>query len=168
MALTLRAVVPSDLPSLTRAQAAWGDRFEFFGFAPSNGYERWYAETGCLSDDNGMLVVDLDGSVAGQVHWWAVEYGPGVSNRAMRMGIALVPEERGKGYGAQAQRMLAEYLFATTVVERIEAGTDISNLPEQRALEKAGFRRDGVLRGAQYRDGTWHDLAFYSRLRSDD
>jgi RimJ/RimL family protein N-acetyltransferase len=59
-------------------------------------------------------------------------------------------------------------LFSTTTVERIEAGTDIGNLAEQRALEKAGFRRDGVLRGAQYRAGTWYDLAFYSRLRSDD
>jgi RimJ/RimL family protein N-acetyltransferase len=59
-------------------------------------------------------------------------------------------------------------LFATTLAEGIEAGADTSNLPEQRALEEAGLRRDGVLRGAQYREGTWHDLAFYSRLRGDD
>ena len=36
-----------------------------------------------------------------------------------------------------------------------------------RALEKAGFTREGVLRGAQFRRGEWHDLVSYARLRND-
>jgi RimJ/RimL family protein N-acetyltransferase len=38
---------------------------------------------------------------------------------------------------------------------------------EQRALEKAGFSRDGVMRHAQYRDGEWRDIVMFSRLRTD-
>jgi RimJ/RimL family protein N-acetyltransferase len=72
---------------------------------------------------------------------------------------------RGQGFGSQAQRLLADYLFATTAVNRIEAGTDVENLIEQRSLEKAGFIREGVLRGAQYRAGAWHDLVVYSVVR---
>jgi RimJ/RimL family protein N-acetyltransferase len=34
-------------------------------------------------------------------------------------------------------------------------------------LEKAGFARDGVIRGSQFRAGAYHDLVIYSRLRSD-
>lgn len=43
----------------------------------------------------------------------------------------------------------------------------MTNLPEQRALDKAGFTREGVLRGAQWRLGSWHDMVLFSRLRAD-
>ena len=36
-----------------------------------------------------------------------------------------------------------------------------------RSLEKAGFIREGALRGAQFRAGGYHDLVGYSILRSD-
>jgi RimJ/RimL family protein N-acetyltransferase len=72
------------------------------------------------------------------------------------------------GHGSAAQRMLAGYLFATTPVNRVEASTDVENIAEQKALERAGFTREGVLRGAQFRDGGWHDLVGYARLRDDN
>ena len=68
---------------------------------------------------------------------------------------------------ARAQRLLAEHLLATTPSHRVEASTDVENVAEQRALERAGFVREGILRGAQFRDGTWHDLVLFSLLRSD-
>jgi RimJ/RimL family protein N-acetyltransferase len=74
---------------------------------------------------------------------------------------------RGRGHGAEAQRQLAAYLFAHTRVERLEASTDVENTAEQRALERAGFAREGILRSAQFRDGTFHDLVLYGRLRGD-
>ncbi|MFB9895158.1 GNAT family N-acetyltransferase [Planobispora takensis] len=40
-------------------------------------------------------------------------------------------------------------------------------MAEQRALKKAGFTREGVLRGAGFRAGEWHDGVLYSFLRSD-
>jgi len=165
--LTLRPMNDGDLPFLPSANANWGDELEFFGFRPTNDFDRWYAESGCLDLDAGLLIVDLDGAMVGRLTWHLVEYGPGQTSSAARIGAAMLPEERGKGYGSRAQRLLADYLFETTLVNRVEAGTDVTNIAEQRALEKAGFVRDGVMRGAQYRNGTWHDIALYSRLRSD-
>ena len=43
----------------------------------------------------------------------------------------------------------------------------MENLAEQRALERAGFTREGGLRHAQFRDGEFRDLVLYSRLRGD-
>ncbi len=63
--------------------------------------------------------------------------------------------------------MLARYLFAHTTVHRIEASTEMGNLAEQRALEKAGFTREGVRRGTGWRDGAWRDGVTYSLLRTD-
>ena len=78
-----------------------------------------------------------------------------------------MPRCRGRGFGGPAQRALAEYLLATTNVMRIEASTQVANVAEQRALDKAGFTREGVLRAAQFHDGEWRDLVQYSFLRSD-
>ena len=119
------------------------------------------------ADTGRAAVVSSQGALLGSVSWHIVRYGPNPGCRAWNIGINLVPDARGHGYGAEVQRMLAEHLLATTDVDRIEAATDVENLPEQRALEKAGFTREGVLRGAQFRAGARHDLAVYSLLRGE-
>ena len=78
-----------------------------------------------------------------------------------------MPDARGHGYGVEAQALVAPFLFETTPVNRIEAQTDIENVAEQRALEKAGFVREGVIRGSQFRAGAYHDLVSYSILRDE-
>jgi RimJ/RimL family protein N-acetyltransferase len=83
------------------------------------------------------------------------------------IGIWLRPEHRGRGLGRQAQRQLAELFFAHTTVHRVEAHTDVENVAEQRALEAAGFTREGITRGAQWRDGAYHDGILYAVLRTD-
>jgi aminoglycoside 6'-N-acetyltransferase len=128
--------------------------------------QRWEVD-GLISEDEGHLVICHDGKPVGVLQWHVVTYGPNRGSRAVNLGIAITPSARGLGIGSRAQRQLADYLFAQTVVHRVEASTDITNLPEQRALEKAGFSRDGVLRGAQFRLGEWHDMVVYSRLRTD-
>ena len=40
-------------------------------------------------------------------------------------------------------------------------------MAEQRALEKAGFTREGILRGTTFRQGRWHDQVIYSVLRDE-
>src|SRR6185503_20615325 len=115
------------------------------------------------NERNGMLIVELvDGArPIGSVGWHLERYGPNPESNALNFGIELIPEARGKGYGTEAQAQLVAYLFATTEVNRVEAGTDIDNLPEQRSLEKAGLRREGVMRGSQFRRGAYRDLVVY-------
>lgn len=114
-----------------------------------------------------LVVRAQDGVPIGDVNWHPVWYGPNSRSRALNIGINLVPAERGRGYGTEAQRLLALHLFATTGVYRVEASTDVENVAEQRSLEKAGFHREGVLRGAQHRAGAWHDLVQYGMVRAD-
>jgi RimJ/RimL family protein N-acetyltransferase len=115
----------------------------------------------------GRVFVLADGVVVGDMSWHAEWYGPTAGSRALNIGIALTAESRGRGVGSRAQRLLAEHLFATTDVTRVEASTDVENIAEQRALEKAGFTREGVLRSAQARADGLHDLVVYSILRED-
>ena len=117
--------------------------------------------------ERGTMIVELtaDATPIGTVSWHAVRYGPNLESLSWNIGINLVPDARGRGYGGEAQRLLADWLFATTPANRVEAMTDVENAPEQRALEKFGFVREGVLRGSQFRAGAWHDLVVYSLLR---
>ena len=114
-----------------------------------------------------LAVTDGDDVLLGTVGWIQVVHGPNRGSTALNIGISLRPPARGRGHGTRAQRMLAEYLFAGFPVHRIEASTDVANVVEQRALASAGFVREGLLRGAQWRHGAWHDLVQYSRLRTD-
>ena len=90
-------------------------------------------------------------------------YGPNAGSRAMNMGISVVDAYRGQGIGSIAQRLLAEELHAQGVV-RVEASTDVKNIAEQRALAKAGFECEGVLRSAQERADGRHDLQVWSHI----
>lgn len=93
----------------------------------------------------------------------AVYYGPTPGSRTLNIGISLVEEYRGRGFGATAQRLLAEHLHARGVV-RVEAQTDVTNIAEQRALARAGFELEGVLRQAQGRADGLHDIQVWSHI----
>jgi RimJ/RimL family protein N-acetyltransferase len=145
--------------------------FNDFGEPPERrrSYREMLASGPLLDENHGELVVERleDGQPIGTIGWHAAWNGPNHESRAWNIGISLIPEARGFGHGVEAQRLLAAHLFATTDVNRVEASTDVDNIAEQRALEKAGFVREGVQRGAQFRAGAYHDLIVYSRLRDD-
>jgi RimJ/RimL family protein N-acetyltransferase len=146
-----------------------GGGYNDFG-RPPRPVDREALRRGALRDDhNGVFLIErlADGEIVGTIGYRRTQYGPNAESAAMMIGIELLAEARGRGYGAEAQHQMADWLFAHTAVNRVEAATDADNLPEQRSLEKAGFVRDGLIRGSQYRAGGYHDLVFYGRLRTD-
>ena len=164
----LRALRESDLDALAANHTPAADPWNYFEVGPVNQPHRRFASSGGIEDGAGTLVVETtDGTLVGSVSWHTVHHGPSAACRALNIGISLFPEHRGRGYGSAAQRQLAEYLFSTDVVERIEASTDVDNVAERRALESAGFSEEGVMRHAQFRAGKWRDVVLYSRLRDE-
>jgi RimJ/RimL family protein N-acetyltransferase len=83
------------------------------------------------------------------------------------VGIWLAEAARGRGVGTLAQQLVVDLLFRHTTANRVEAHTDVENVSEQRALEKAGFTQEGVIRGSQWRNGSYHDGYLYSILRAE-
>ncbi len=135
-------------------------------------YDAWPDGPRIQPDRMGRLLVELTDAegvmaVAGTVSWHRELYGPNEGSHAWNIGIGLTDAARGHRVGTVAQRLLAEWLLARTAVFRIEASTDVTNVPEQKSLERAGFTREGVLRSAQERVDGRHDLYVYSLLRSD-
>jgi RimJ/RimL family protein N-acetyltransferase len=164
--LALRPVAEEDLPLLDRlAQdpAAAGE-YAWSGWRNLLSFRQGWAEDRLVGDDGGVLLIARGTERIGFVSWFQVDFPP---SYYWSMGIALLPEARGRGYGTQAHRLLTRYLFAHTTVHRIEGVTEAENLAEQRVMEKAGFIREGVMRGVFWRDGAYRDGVLYSLLRAD-
>ncbi len=78
---------------------------------------------------------------------WALDGGPGVAERAMRLA--------------------AEYAFGELGLERLQVEVDPSLHASARVAVRSGFRREGVLRGAALVEGERRDIAVYG-MRVDD
>lgn len=155
----LRPQRAGDLPLLTGGQSPFDE------FGPRS--PRPQPAPAELDGAGALTVVDDTGEVAGEVTWLWRHWGPTAGSRCLMVGIWLRPGHRGRGLGSRAQRELVDLAFRHTTTNRVEAATDVENLAEQRALEAAGFRREGVIRGAQWRDGTHRDNLLYAVLRHD-
>lgn len=117
------------------ARLLWGPaapgEYQWLGFRMGTvrEVERRWRDDGLTGEDSSFLSVGLeDGTCAGWVTWRAI----GTSG-TFEIGIALFPEHRGHGIGIEAQRQLVEYLFSRTAAYRLQAGTEVDNLAEQRA-----------------------------------
>ncbi|MFJ3302378.1 GNAT family N-acetyltransferase [Streptomyces sp. NPDC086549] len=163
----LRPVREDDLSMLERflLDPEASKPFQWFGWSDPGRFRRRWAENGLLGADGGQLMVATDTDPLGFVAWRKVVTVP--SSYYWNIGIQLAPNARGRGVGTEAQLLLVRYLFAHTPVVRIEADTDSENIAEQRALEKAGFTREGVHRSVVFRDGQWRDGVTYSVLRDE-
>lgn len=129
--------------------------------------QRQIAEQHALTEEGGeFLIARKDGTAVGTVQCRRVGYGR--YSPAFNIGVEVAFDQRGHGYGAEAQRLLADFLLYVFPIGRVEASADVENMPEQRALEKAGFTREGVARAASWRGDRWHDMVVYSRVRGDE
>jgi len=109
-----------------------------------------------------FIVEKKDGSRIGFISHFYVLH---IAGKLMEIGYALVPSERGKGYGTEAVQLLVDYLFLSRDLQRVQAATDVRNLASQRVLEKAGFKREGTMRKRFFMRGEWADDFEYSVLR---
>ncbi|WP_131740134.1 GNAT family N-acetyltransferase [Actinomadura roseirufa] len=163
----LRPAAEDDLPVIERLNGdpELAGPFLWGGWSDPGRVRRRWAEDGLLGEDTGTLVVARGDDAVGYTSYRRVVTGRRSS--CWSIGISLLPEARGRGVGTRAQRLLVAYLFAHTQANRVQAETEVDNIAEQRALEKAGFTREGVMRGTGFRDGRFRDEVLYGILRRD-
>lgn len=168
LTIRLRPVAEPDLAMFRRLRTEPGlIGLDWAGFTDAGAPARRFAVDGYLGEDDGRLIVEVEQerAAAGIVSYSAGRYAGRASYWSI--GIVLLPPWRGRGIGWRAQALLCDYLFQHTPAQRIQAGTHPENVAEQRSLEKAGFRLEGVIRASEFRAGQWRDGYLYSRLRDD-
>jgi RimJ/RimL family protein N-acetyltransferase len=107
-----------------------------------------------LSDDR------LIGDIGVWIESWAHSEG--------WVGIGLGERDYwGNGYGTDAMRLMLRFAFDELNLQRVSLGVYAYNPRAIRSYEKAGFRREGVLRSDCLRDGQRWDSAFMGILREE-
>ena len=92
-----------------------------------------------------------------------------IGEGAPQFDLRIASRHRGRGYGNEAVRWIAEHLFTTyPQLHRIEANTRDDNAAMQSVLSQAGFTLEGRLRQSWRDDeGHWFDTMGYGILRVD-
>ena len=91
-----------------------------------------------------------------------------VANRSTEIDVVIGGAAyRDRGYGTDAIRAFVGFLFDDVGLHRVWLGTNDYNVRAQRAYEKAGFRREGVMRRSDCVDGRWVDVIIYGILADE-
>jgi RimJ/RimL family protein N-acetyltransferase len=84
------------------------------------------------------------------------------------LGYVLARSHWGQGVATAAvRRALAADFGEVEGLARVEALVDVDNAASHRVVEKAGFRREGVLRRHYWHKGRARDLVMYSFVSGD-
>jgi RimJ/RimL family protein N-acetyltransferase len=83
------------------------------------------------------------------------------------MGYCLKKDAWGKGYGTEGARALLRWGFQRLKLRRLRATCDAENKASARVLEKAGMRREGLLRKNSLQKGRWRDTLLFAVLREE-
>src|SRR2546430_10147668 len=79
-------------------------------------------------------------------------------------GYWLAQSYRGRGLMPRVIRTFSDYAFQELRIHRLFATPFSSNLASHRALEKAGFQREGLLRHHHLKQGIYLDAIIYGRI----
>ena len=165
--LQLRYAVPADAPALF-ALATDPAVTRFFSWGPYESVEQPEAyiaslpakrESGALLD---LLIVDPEAGPIG------VTGLSEVSRRDRRATVGSWIGHRFWGSGAnfEAKAMISALAFSRLGMERLTAWSNTRNGRSQQALERIGFRREGVLSAWHRHGGTPHDVVVFGMLRA--
>lgn len=104
------------------------------------------------------------GKLMGGITIGNIRYGVAQSGQ---IGYWIGQHHAGKGYMPEALRLVSRYAFDTLRLHRVEAACIPDNIRSIRVLEKAGFRREGLLRSYLRINGSWHDHYLYALIADD-
>ncbi len=163
----IRTFRESDLETFMRKNEQVGVSGEWW---PKNlisdvSWKKRFAESGFWDYLNGkMAITTLEGRLIGNINFFkSIPYTEG-----LEVGYRIYdPGDRGKGYMSEALKLFVDYIFASRPIERLQVCYMEENQASRMVSEKAGFKREGMLRKAVFHNGKYQDLGISSLLRCD-
>jgi aminoglycoside 6'-N-acetyltransferase len=113
------------------------------------------------------FIIQHNGRDVGLVQYW---HAYADTHYRFSAGIDIFiggPDARNHGVGTEAVRTLLAHLFEVTGVHIVTIDPQTTNARAIRAYEKAGFRRDGVLRHHDRMHGEYVDTQYLSILEDE-
>ncbi|MEO8999197.1 MAG: GNAT family protein [Rhodanobacter sp.] len=158
------------VPAL-EAAAADGELWNlWFTSAPAPGQARGYVEKALQGQADGLMLPfavreTSSGEIVGTTRYY--DYVPDLPRIAI--GYTWYAKRWQKSHlNTACKRLLLQHAFETLGCVAVELHTDHRNLDSQRAIERLGAQREGVLRAHKRRpDGSLRDTVCYSILAGE-
>lgn len=165
--VTLEPLQLDHVPAL-EAAAADGALWQlWFTSVPAPGQMQAYVEKALQGQREGTMLPFVvreagSGTVVGTSRYYDIVAEP----RRLAIGYTWYARRWQKGHlNTACKRLLLEHAFETLGCVAVEFHTDHRNLDSQRAIERLGAQREGVLRAHKLRpDGSLRDTVCYSIL----
>ncbi len=87
-------------------------------------------------------------------------------NAELQIRIA-VDDNRGKGFGSDAVRLLLEFAFGDSNLNRVYLHVSATNVRAIKVYEKMGFQKEGEFKQHAFIDGEYKDIIEMGILRKD-
>lgn len=94
-------------------------------------------------------------------------YGIKMEDFRAVMGFDLLKEYWGQGYMTEAGIALLDFAFKELRLNRIQVSADADNERSLAAIQRMGFRKEGVMRQKDYYKDAFHDDVMFSILRDE-
>jgi RimJ/RimL family protein N-acetyltransferase len=170
--LSIRPCEAADLSAVYAVRS----RPEVAEWMPSHpsSYEDFVLRQGAISGMERCLVMELDGSVIGDLYlhvedaWAQAEVRDAGKESQAEVGWCLSPDHQGHGYVTEASTELVRICFEDLGVRRITANAFADNAASLRVMERlemvceARFRKESL-----HRTRGWVDGVTYALLRED-
>lgn len=120
--------------------------------------ERWYTKIAEANDTKYFVVFDENHPFIGLVRCDEIDQ----VNRSIRIGCDVVPTLRGIGYGGRIYDLMLKYCFHYLNMHRVWLLVLENNEIAIRLYLRKGFREEGRLREAIFRNGRYWDYIVMS------
>jgi ribosomal-protein-alanine N-acetyltransferase len=111
-----------------------------------------------------FLIRKQDARVLGAITLDSIRRGPA---QAGTLGYWVGQRYARQGYMREAIGAVVDYAFSVLDLSRIEAACLPENVASRGALEKSGFKYEGVAQSYLQINGRWRNHVLYSNLRPD-
>ncbi len=128
--------------------------------------DRWGREVESMvgNPNNHCLVAEVEGRVVGAVN---LEVLRGRKSHGGTLGLMVRDDHHGRGIGAALLDGMLEVADRWLGLRRVELEVFADNQVAIGLYERRGFLREGIKRGAAYRDGKYEDILVMARHRAD-
>ncbi|MCR4336252.1 MAG: GNAT family N-acetyltransferase [Candidatus Omnitrophica bacterium] len=164
--LIMRTVEEGDLEKMRKLRndpSTW-TMLEHVNFIDAEAQRQWFQKIRSASTDRRYYILcDDQNDFIGIVRSDQIDQ----ANRSIRIGVDIVPELRGKGFGSRAFQLLKKFCFDYLNMHRVWLAVLETNKVALALYKKQGFKKEGIYRSAVFRDGKYLDYIIMSILEDE-
>jgi len=109
------------------------------------------------------FAIEIGGKTAGFI--WIDGMDEEHSQYKAGIGYFIHKNFRGRGLGSKAIRILTDYAFRKYKLKRMATVTRDFNIGSRRALEKAGYKLEGIMKKNKFKDGKYLNDCLYAKVK---